>query len=482
MSDQVIDYQMLVKAVLAEKAAGTTPTASYGHGPGGAFSSLGLDKRVFSSLVLPQMGLGSMLPFQTSIDTNPIFGIMTGVTAPTGSNPTGVCDDCKTAGKMKLCTHSLPYGRYCLETQVYQVDRIGERRNRAEMLDLTLMNSAFGMQQPGMNPSPQGAGDVLNREKAKAMFEFAVSWMYLYASQLWTASPANNTANGGYREFVGLDLQINTGHVDAETGVACAGADSIIRSMANLEVSTNGGTYVRQITNVMRNLKFIAARTGSMPTRWVIAMRWSLFYELTEIWPCAYHTYRCQVDDSAKIDTVPSLDSAAMSRFRDEMRGDFSNMKGQYLLIDGERVQVVIDDGITETINAGASFNSSIYFIPMSINGGTVVTYWEHFDFDSPNAAKDLEGFAPDGSYYSSDGGRFLWHRKPPSNWCVEMAAVNKPRVRLDTPYLAARMTNVRYTPLAHERDWNPSASYYVDGGGYDRDVYGASHYEPVPR
>ena len=35
---QEIDYGMLVEALLAKtKAAGTTPTASYGHGPGGAF-------------------------------------------------------------------------------------------------------------------------------------------------------------------------------------------------------------------------------------------------------------------------------------------------------------------------------------------------------------------------------------------------------------------------------------------------------------
>ena len=479
-----IDYDKLVEALLTKnKAAGTTPTASYGHGPGGAFSSLGLSKPVFSALILPYMGLGGMLPGVPSMDTNPLRGIMTGVTAASGSNPTGVCDDCKTAGRMKLCTQSVPFGRYCLDTRVYQVDRIGERRNRAEFTDLTLMNQAFGLPMKGMMPgqAPSG-GTPLQNEFDKAMFEFAVSFGMLYASQLWAASPANNTAGGGYREFIGLDLQINTGHVDAETGVACAGADSIIRSMANLEVSTNGGTYVRQITNVMRNLKYIAAKTGSLPARWAIAMRWSLFYELTEIWPCAYHTYRCQVDDSAKIDTVPSLDSAAMTRFRDEMRGDFGSMTGQYLMIDGEKVQVVIDDGITETMNAGESFNSSIYFVPITITGGVPVTYWEFFNFSGENSAMEIGQMAPDGSYFVSDGGRFLWHRKPPSNWCVEMSALVKPRIVLETPYLAARMTNVRYTPLAHERDWNPSASYYVDGGGYDRDVYGASYYEPVPR
>lgn len=469
-----IDYGELVDALLAKKAAGTTPTATYGHGPGGAFSSLGLSKPVFSALILPYMGLGGMLPAVPSQDTNPLWGIMTGVTAASGSNPSGVCDDCKTAGKMKLCTHSLPYGRYCLDTNVYQVDRIGERRNRAEFTDLTLINQAFGLPGNGMNPSAAG-GNPLQNEFDKLMFEFAVSWGMLYAPQIWSASPANNTAGGGYREFVGLDLQINTGHVDAETGVACPGADSIIKSMASLEVNSNGNTYVEQITNVMRNLKFIASRTGSLPTRWVIAMRWGLFYQLTEIWPCAYHTYRCS-------STANSIDGVAMTQMRDDMRGDFGSMTGQYLLIDGEKVQVVIDDGITETMGAGETFTSSMYFIPISINGGVPVTYWNYFDFSGPNSAEDIAKMAPDGSYFISDGGRFLWHRKPPSNWCVEMSALAKPRIVLETPYLAARMTNVRYTPIAHERDWNTSASYYKDGGRTERDYFGPSYYEPVPR
>ena len=322
-----------------------------------------------------------------------------------------------------------------------------------------------------------GGGDTMNSEEGKAMFEFAVSWMRLYAPQLWTASPANNTAGGGYREFVGLDLQINTGHVDAETGVACPAADSIIKSMANLEASTNGATYVAQITNVYRRLKFIAERSGLLPARWVIAMRQSLFWILTDIWPCAYMSYRC----SPCTGTANNIDSAAAVGMRDDMRGNEANMTGQYLLIDGEKVQVVIDDGITETMNAGESFNSSIYFVPVSVLGGTPVTDWEYFNFDGPNAAMDISKIAPDGHFFTSDNGRFLWVREN-NKWCVTASAVSKPRIVLSVPYLAARLTNVRYTPLAHERDYNTSASYYADGGRTNRDYFGPSYYEPVPR
>jgi hypothetical protein len=61
------------------------------------------------------------------------------------------------------------------------------------------------------------------------------------------------------------------------------------------------------------------------------------------------------------------------------------------------------------------------------------------------------------------------------------MSALSKNRIVLETPYIAARLTNIRYTPIAHERDFTPGASFYVDGGGTTRDFFGPSYYLPVP-
>ena len=75
------------------------------------------------------------------------------------------------------------------------------------------------------------------------------------------------------------------------------------------------------------------------------------------------------------------------------------------------------------------------------------------------------EAFGVGGYYQTSDNGRFLWHYKPPTNFCVQFLAKTEPRIVLRTPYLAARYTNLRYTPVSHERDWDPSGTYFVDGG-----------------
>jgi len=94
------------------------------------------------------------------------------------------------------------------------------------------------------------------------------------------------------------------------------------------------------------------------------------------------------------------------------------------------------------------------------------VTYMEYFDYSTPSGFQQAaQTFAPGGFFDVSDGGRFAWHRKPPNNWCVELIAKTEPRLLLLTPMIAGRLTSIRYTPVVHERDWDPSGTYYVDGG-----------------
>src|SRR3954466_1719335 len=105
---------------------------------------------------------------------------------------------------------------------------------------------------------------------------------------------------------------------------------------------------------------------------------------------------------------------------RDQMRGDIFNRTGQYLLIDGQQVPVILDDAITETEVGSGVFSSSIYFVPMTVLGNTPVTYLEYLNYDSAGGAMEAaRTFAPDGTFYTSDSGRFLWIKKPPTNFCV---------------------------------------------------------------
>jgi hypothetical protein len=324
---------------------------------------------------------------------------------------------------------------------------------------LQLLNNPFGSQSPSA-PTVPGAGNPLANDIAKGLFEFAVSWARLFATQIYAGNPVNGSANGGYKEFAGLDLLINTGYVDAITNVACPASDSYVKSFGNLNVSSQCQAMIRDITWIMRELTNRADRTGLQPVEWVIAMRPMLFYLITECWPCEYLSYRCASTDTADIDPVGSYDTAEAVKMRDAMRA------GSYLWVDGKQIAVVQDDAIAETNIGAGVYSSQIYFVPLTVLGGTQTTYFEYFDYSAPNGfMQAAQTFAPAGFYDISDNGRFAWHKKPPTNWCVQMIVKTEPRLIMLTPFLAARLTNIRYTPVIHERDWDTSGTYFVNGG-----------------
>src|SRR3990167_315358 len=468
-----IDYKQLAASMLTQfKEVSSTPTTTYGHGNGGLFSYPGLEKPLFSAMVLPKIGLQSILPVRSSNSDNPIYGIFTGVTATTGSEPTGVCDDPPVAGLSKLCMHTFVWGRQSRMSRVMDIDRFGRITNRGEFLDLQLMGNPFNSSNPNVPTLGGSTGDVAKNEMSKVLFELGVAWARDFAQEVYSGNPSNNTAGGGRKYFYGLDILINTGYRDAETAQACPAADSLIRSFGNLQVDTNQTAVVQTVTYLYRNLRYIAERAGLMPARWALVMRWALFYELTQAWPIAYYTQRNTVTD---LQAMTNNNGRDLVEMRDSMR------TGQYLMIDGQRVDVILDDAIAETEPVAGVFSSTIYFVPLTVLGNVPVTYLEHFNYDAPGAAMDAARvFAPDGSYYSSDSGRFLWHRKPPTNFCVQFLAKTEPRLLLLTPHLAGRLTNVRYSPLIHERGSFTNDAYFVDGGRTDRLGYGPSFYSPT--
>lgn len=483
-----IDYEQLAMALLSVKEAGvgkrlktvsSTPTSVYGHGPGGLFSSPGLSRPLFSAMVLPKVGISSILPLRPTNETNPLFGIITGVTASVGSEPNGVCDDPKSAGLTKLCTHSFVFGRYSRQTRVFDIDRAGRVTNRGEFMDLQLMNNPFSI--PGLDQPPSAPGfnaaQVAQNEVAKALFEFAVSWSRDFARKLYTGTPSNNTAGGGYKEFYGLETLVNTGYRDAETGIACPAADSLVRSFGDLNVTSNAAALAKNLTNMYRNLKFLASRAGLEPVRWVISMPFALFYEITEVWPISYLTYRALAIPAGSTNFVNSSD---VEKMRDEMRGDLYDYQGQFLLIDGQKIPVVLDDSVPEVAQGDGSFTSDIYFIPVTVMGGQPVTYMEYFNYETPGGALEMaRQLAPNDMYFTTDGGRFLWHKKPPQNFCVQAMAKTEPRLMLLTPYLAARLQNVKYMPVEHERSPFTDSYYWVNGGNTQGNAYAPSYLSP---
>lgn len=477
-------WQATNKAVVSN-----TPTTTYGHGNGGLFSDPALERPLFSAMMLPRQGLLSRIPARENRFASPLYGIVTGVTATTDTGSPaeatmGPCDDPPVAGLMKLCEQTVYFGRQSRMTRVFELDRMGLLSNRGEHLDFQLMNSPFGVDQTGTtSPTIPGMGGnaALNSEVGKALFEFGTAWSRDFAAEVYTGNPTNNAPAGGRKYFRGMDLLINTGYRDAVTGVACTAADSIVRSAGNINISTdtNGARSIyRNITDIFRQLQFNARNMGFSQVKWVICMRPTLFYELTEVWPIAYATTRGLAFASAGTPVTSSFES--LNAMRDNMRGDLYQYTGQYLLIDGQQVEVVLDDAIAETNVGSGTYSSSMYFVPLSAGGAEVLSL-EYLPYTGDRSFMEAANAFGVGSFYNtSDNGRFAWHFKPPTNFCVQMLAKTEPRLVLRTPYLAARYTTIRYTPVSHERDWNTSGTYFADGGQTSYNGYGPSYFTPT--
>ncbi len=444
-----------------------TPTVNYMHGPGGIFGVDGLEQDIISTRVQPQ-GLIGMLPALGTIRINPLFGYLTGYLDATGAEADGVCDDPPVAGPAKSCIQTAQFGRYSRMTKEIEVNRVGQQTDRGEFLDLNLLNDPLLNPQGGILAQNIPGSPNLRREVLHAFVEVGIAFQNQLMPQLYIGNPANNTGAGGFAEFPGLDILIGTNKVDALTGTNCPSLDSDIKNFnfGSIDDLAGGSDIVEVVTYMARFLKSNATRMNFDPTTWTITMREELFYELTAVWPCSYLTYRCTFRDPNGQERI-NVSATDQVNLRDQLRRD------RVLLIDGTEWPVIVDDGIQELTDADSAligageFASDIYFIPMTIRGGRVATFMQYQDYMQTAMVAIQDGRAT--SDFWTDGGRFLWHKKPPLNWCLQWIAKIEPRVILLTPQLAGRIQNVRYSPLQHTRQPFPTDPYFVDGGETSR-------------
>jgi hypothetical protein len=445
------------------------PIGPYVHGPGGLFGVRGLERDVISTHTQFTGSLGEMIPIRASVDQTPLFPYITGFLRSDQQEKNAVCDNPPSANNFKTCIQTTVFGRKEFKTRQVEINRIGQRINRGEFLDLQIVNGPLVEQMGGLMQNFFGLANqqsvLAGREMVARMIEMGVAFQRWYCPTVYTGNPTNNSAGGGYQEFSGLDLLISRTKVDAISGTACPSLYSDVKDFGYRQVdSTADPDLVKTITTMMRILNRKAEQQGMSPADIRIVMREPMFYAITEIWPCRYISYRCSVIDGANIDPIPSLDAMQAVRMRDEMRS------GKYLLIDGRQVPVIVDDCIMEDNRADnnnipiGGFASDIYFVPFSARGGTIGTlYWEYYDYRA-DVLPDIAGIRG-GQFFWSDNGAFLWGLKAPDNWCLEVIAKTEPRLILRTPQLAGRLTNIVYVPLQHVDDPLPSQDYHVNGG-----------------
>lgn len=445
-----------------QKTATGAPSGPYLHGPGGLFGYRGLSQDVISTHTQITGSLGEQIPIVPSNETTPLFPFITGFIRSDTQEKNAICDDPEEAGQMKTCIQTAPFGRKEFKTRELEVNRIGKVLNRGEFTDLNLVNSPLvnpmsGLMQNFFQLDRQNSV-LAGQEMVARIIEVAVAFQRWYCPQVYVGNPANSSAGGGYKEFMGLDLLIGTNKVDVETGAACPSLYSDVKSFGYKQVSSTADPDIfRTLSTMMYILNTRAIQNNLAPVQFALVMRSQMFWEVTRYWPLQYNTSDTGLANAA-FDTL----YVENVRMRDAMRD------GQYLTINSKNYPVILDDCISEENHADnaaiaiGGFASDIYIVPLTARGGTFRTlYWNYYNY-SNDVLPQLSALP---TWFWSDAGAFLWTMGAPHNWCIDVSAKTEPRIILRTPQLAGRLTDVQIVPLQHVNDPLPSQDYHVNGG-----------------
>lgn len=432
------------------KAPASFSTYTPLHGPGGIWTGP-LEREVLTAHVRPY-GLASRLPMLPTVNTNPLYGTISGVTGATGSQPDYACEDAP-SGYMKGCTLTAKLGMHRMDSQTIDIGDTMLKLNRGDFTDLMLRGQLLGM--TNLNPQQTNQSDVLNIVSHAEMVTMGVNVERDLTKQIWQG------VVGTSNQFPGLDVQIATGQVDAVTNVACPAMDSDVKNFAYDDVAGGGRSIVEYISMLEFYLNHNAETMGLNPVSWVIVMRPGLWQELTAVWPCQYNTHRCgdAVEGSSSRVVIDGRENVAE---RDAMRNNMT------LQINGNTYPVVTDVGIFEhnNINNGSlnpgEYASSIYFVPLAVTGNFPVTYREYLDYRQAQPDMNLTQGKLD--VWWTDNGAYSWALTQ-EKWCYKFHVRTEQRVVLRTPQLAGRIDAVKYTPLQHLRSSDPTSPYFYDGG-----------------
>ena len=440
----------------------TKAPASFGtytelHGLGSLWGRSSVERDVVTAHMRPTPGLASILPIFPSVNEDPRFGALTGYTPTSGNQPATPCDDAP-AGYVKACNRRAQFGRVQVDTQTIEWDRVALRRNRGDFTDLMLRGQVLGM--TNLSPITAADSDILNIVTKSEMVIAAVNMERQLVQHVWQGSPANNNAGGGYKEMPGLDNQIATGHVDADTNTLCAALDSDVKNFAYDAVDGSGRDIVEYLSMLEFYLRYNATQMGLDPVSWAIVMRPELWFELSAVWPCRYLSNKCQTSTGSN--PIVINDNVNVSA-RDAMRN------GRYIDINGNRYPVIVDVGIFEHTNITIAnvglgqYASSIYMVPLTITGNFPVLYREHVDYRAAFANQNTALLRGKENFWTDDG-VYSWAFED-QKWCYKLSVKSEQRVILRTPQLAGRIDAVLYEPLQHLRESDPDSPYWFDGG-----------------
>lgn len=423
----------------------------------GVFGRPGVRPEMYSAMARP-MSLMSVLTPEPSEFTDEIYEIMTGQTASAGTNAADFCGNPPGVGDLKTCQQVYKFGEYFVKTNLVSLPHVGERRDRRD-IPRNILNSP-AIDNPFLPDLVYKLDDSLSQLRFE-LFKVGADVERTLSKVAITGDISQASAStevGWIKEFTGLDLQVKTGYTDIPTGITCPAADSMVINYGVDVGATIAGGDGRNLVQTFHDLYYAAqqrARGVNMEgVVWAFVGRSEAFRSIVERWACDYATYRCTTGTAGN---PVSTDAQAAGELRIEM------MSGQYLLIDGAAIPFLFDEGVPQGTPSANTLESDVFLVPLSWNGVPLLRL-EYKKMDNEYTTEFATTFGIESEVDYLNNGMYMVGKRS-AGLCLEFLFAAKMRMVLDTPFLAGRVDNVRYTFNAPIHNALPGSSYHYDGG-----------------
>lgn len=437
---------LLQKATLAASAnAMAKPLNELGF-----FVDAELERPVINATLSPIYSLVNILPVLPANTAKTKFAFITAFGGDeTGTQPDYPCDDPETINDdISACKIQFEFARKALRTKTGEIDELITVASRGVYDDFYFIGDLRGVSATPAQQLTANDRDLIVAGAVRKQFSFmGRTWQKWLMKKVWEGDPANNTTNGGYKEFYGLNSLVIgdyagsslplTGTTDASN---CAALNSDVKDFTDYGDGIVGGSgSIFQVMQELEHTLFMRAQQMGLQVETAIVMPAVHWNEITKVLPCEMAGDGCSGATVNANDGGNGLFNVAM---REEMR------RSMRVTLNGRSYPVILDDAITYTYAAAnTSYTADIFFLPLTANGEPVL-YLEHKNYAlvsqtlrpvSRANMNLMEGF--------SDGGRYLF-KVQENSFCFEVQGKTEPRLIFRAPHLAGRIQNVEVRPL----------------------------------
>lgn len=461
--------------------------ASTFQGVNGLFTSATTEAPVMATALKAQDGLMSLVPHRFNNNQAVDYAFIKTSDPTSTAAPTNACDAAPVVSltTSKTLMNYNGWGKRMYRTETINPLEAIKRANRGVRNDFYVLGDvysdsvlnqalrAFTLGTPFEGIASTSRDYINMSVTMRKMMDVAQAFYQWAAAKFWSGTPTTNTS-GGYAEPIGYLNFVRNDYGNVAAGINTAvgysfisGNDTNLNSQITafngvIGQTVGGLTIYDVLWEMVTNLYNKAELLRVLP-EYVVVMRPEAWEKLAFALPSQMATlgfFNAIAGASMTAKEVVNLQAQLLSG-----QGAQSTAMIQQLLqtkilpIAGRNLQVVTDSSLPATTAVGGSGSviSDIHFVPLRVNGESVL-FWETPNYDdgfSPMMQTDWFRMDQTSGFYT-DAGKFFW--SPQRNYaCFDLQGQMEPRLVFLAPHLAGKITGVEAVRSTQLATWNPA-------------------------